>query len=107
MYSVLLPGPTINGLEIPSSKPGSLADLVIDRRVYEGLGTSHPKIIRYLGFEGEGICLERAKYGSICEHFMKDSVATLYPVVRGITDALQHVHDTNVRHVLDKALYTA
>ncbi len=88
-------------VKIATTSPRSLANIEIEKRVYERLGTSHPNIIHCLRIEDYGIHLEWAEHGSIREYFRNNGVATLEERIqwcRDVADALQFVHEKNIKH---------
>ncbi|KAF1961498.1 serine/threonine protein kinase [Byssothecium circinans] len=87
-------------LKVPSTNPRTRHNHAIERRIYERLGT-HPNIIKCLRMDDYGIHLERAEHGCIRQYFLDGGTATLRERIQwslDIANALQHVHEHNIRH---------
>ncbi|KAI0867269.1 kinase-like domain-containing protein [Hypoxylon argillaceum] len=94
------PNCTTEVIKLPFSSKASTANLEIEKRVYQRLG-SHPNIIRCLRIEDYGIHLERAEHCSIREYYAEGGTATLEERIkwsRDVANALQYIHEHNVRH---------
>lgn len=84
----------------PSTRPASIRDLAIEKRVYGRLG-SHRNIIQCLRIEDYGIHLERASYGSLREYYAGGGTASLKERViwcRDVANVVHYIHQKNVRH---------
>lgn len=87
-------------IKVPLSRPISLSNFEIEKRVFERLG-SHPNIVKCLRIEDSAIYLERAEHGCIRLYYRDGGTATMEERVkwsRDVANALQHVHDHNARH---------
>jgi serine/threonine protein kinase len=94
------PGCTTEVIKLPFSSEASTANLEIEKRVYQRLGC-HPNIIKCLRIEDYGIHLERAEHNSIREYYAEGGTATLEERIkwsRDVANALQYIHEHNVRH---------
>jgi serine/threonine protein kinase len=87
-------------IKVPSTKPSSIKNMEIEKRIYKRLG-SHPNIVPCLRIDDTGILLKRAEHGAIREFFAEGGTATMEERIkwsRDIAIAIQYLHEHGIRH---------
>ncbi|KAL2185806.1 kinase-like protein [Thermothelomyces heterothallicus CBS 203.75] len=73
----------------------------VERQILERLG-QHPRIVRYLGLQGDGILLSEASHGNLQEYLDEHHVSTPLDQrllwCRQLTEALDYIHSRGVLH---------